>query len=694
MKHTFALMWSRAIEASLVAVIVPMTAAAAVGPAVQDVPPATLQVRPGSQQLFDEIQANMERIRTRTERLAQRAARGDDLKGKSDSLRKEIVDLYRAVHATELLCDDLMLRGERAGELLRDRATKLTEPLDAAVNAVRPSLGTPTGLANAATRRAKEQLGSLKQLDELVKQRKWTAAHQKLEDLFEAADEVGHFPESAEADPLWRPLNEHVPQVRTGYMAERRQTFLDALRDEYRQARPDVEALRKRLAAATESARESRDLNWDERATTGPELLATIAEQWAETDRAVLQALAVVYAIGPSANSHLHSLQSDYEAARTQAIALARELILSDARSQDSAGAEARYMAYIAVIPRFMNALHASIEQSLVPSTALNQLASRSPEFEKRVRAYRAATAGAFRWRERMARRYRDKFSEAVPAETLDKLVASPPMRSDDASGAPLLPGEAPRAGQRRVNQMTWSIDQSPESVAERWSKEWSGTTARFAATTVRWPNSGNPTLVTAWNGRVVGEVDYSRPTLLEPIERLAKDLLLSPSRPAISLEAAVAMHSAVHGPYLELGGTVEHATLDNLSDRLFAIHDSADVLGSLSAATLSDYPAIPALVRIQFKPNWLVHGLFAQNESAPASTATSPAVAPREPTQAQNPPPQNTPQQDVPPKSPQNQPTPAAPTGAGAPTKAAPGAAPAPKQESPPKTAPGGVRF
>src|SRR5262245_28765735 len=94
---------------------------------------AGLRVRPASKELLDQAQLSIDKIQSRAERLSNRAAKGDDLKGKSESLRKEIVELYRMVHALTVTADELLLLGERDGELLRQRANQLIAPLDATV---------------------------------------------------------------------------------------------------------------------------------------------------------------------------------------------------------------------------------------------------------------------------------------------------------------------------------------------------------------------------------------------------------------------------------------------------------------------------------------------------------------------------------------------------------------------------------
>jgi hypothetical protein len=588
-------------------------AAACAPPQVVTIGEVELNVRPASRDLFDEVQSSIEKIQLRTERLSSRASKGEDLKGKSESIRKEIVELYRMVRAAANASDELLLRGELDGELLRGRVTELIEPLDSAVTSLRPHLGSTPGLINAATRRAKDQLGAIKQLDELIRQQRWTTAQQKLDDLLDAADEVGRFPERAEVEGLLRPLMERMPEVRAGYLREKKTTVIPDLRKEFSATRPSLEELRAALAAVSTSVKESAEIVWQNRSVDGPSLVGSLADLWPATDKSVLRSLAALYAIGPPAESDLNSLRSDYEAARIEAATLVRDLILADARRCTGDAAEQRYAAYLAAIPRFATSLHIAVEDALSASAALNQLAAKSPELEQTIRAYRVATAESVRWRRRVANRNRQKFHELAASEQLPALIDNPPARPGGPTGAPVLPGQSVPAEQRRFAQAHWTIDQSPDWVASQWSSQWNGTNARLVPQTVRWDGNGDPTLVSQWHQRTVAEASCPRQSLVASIDRLARDLLLTSNQPPISLESALALHTAAHGPYVELGGRMKNAVLDNLPDRLFDKHLPSETMDALAPGTLVAYPLMPGLVRLQFDAHWLVHDLFAE---------------------------------------------------------------------------------
>jgi hypothetical protein len=649
---------------------------------------AGLHVRPASKELLDQAQLSIDKIQSRAERLSNRAAKGDDLKGKSESVRKEIVELYRMVHALTVTGDELLLLGERDGELLRQRANQLIAPLDATVTSLRPFLGSPPGLINAAARRAKDQLGAIKQLDELIKRQKWTEAHQKLEDLLEAADEVGRFPERSEAEPLFRPLFDRLPEVRAGYLKEKKPTVVPALRNEFAASRPDLEQLRQQLVAVGNAAREMRELRWNDQPIDGPALVTRLADLWAPTDESVLKACAILHAIGPTAEPELRLLQSDYEAVRVEAATLVRELILADTRSCDGPAASERYLAYLSAIPRFMTALSIAPERILSATAALNQLAAKSPEMETNVRAYRAATSEALRWRRRVAARYRQKFHEQVPAEPLAALIDHPPGRPGEKTGAPVLPGQQSPAEQRRFTQMAWTIEQSPQWVAAQWSEQWKDTSARVTPLFIRWESNGELTFISNWHARAVAEVECSRQTLVDCIDRLTKDLLLAPNRPPITLEAALAVQTAAHGPYVELGGRLSGAVVDNIPDRLFDSHQSSDVTGAMTSGSLVAYPLMPGLVRLQFEPDWFSHDLFAEYTGAPL--AKSESQAPSAPPESPHQPPVASTSPDPSPAASPNAPTATPPANVGPPANGAAGSTPSDSSKAPAKKQPG----
>jgi hypothetical protein len=627
----------------------------------------TVRVRPANQPFVDEANELIAKVQTRTERLAARAGKTDELRGKSDSLKKEIVDLFRAIHQISQLGDELLLRGERDGETVRSRAQELLPPLGAAVTELRPSLGSPQGLGNAMIRRAKEQLAELKQLDELIKRRKWTDARDKLESLREQADDVGRFPDQGEAEQLFKPLMDRVGQVRAGYLAEKKPSLTQPLRDEFATLRPDLNALRLRLAAVSSSIKEKQPTRWNDRPIGGPELLNQLVETWPTTDQAVSQAAAVLHVIGPPAEAELISLRADYEAARVQAVALVRELILAEPSSLTAADAEARYTGYLEVIPRFTNALRAAPEEILATAGALNQLAARSPELAARISRYRAATDDELRWRRRFAQRVHKNLREKkAPAGPVAQLLVKPPP----------LPGQEGPGGLKRTNQTFWSIEQPPEFVASVWSEHWKGVTASIQKPTVRWPTGSDPQFVSAWHGRAVVEATFPRAKLNELNQTLARDLLTDKNHPPLTIETALALHTATFGPFLELAGGITGAAADHLPDRLFDLHEPLDLPGSFSTSSIVAYPAIPALVRLQVQPTWIVHDLFVWSDDPPPSSTPTPT--PKAPDVAAQ-----TPKEPVP--AAESKPAADAPTAVQPATSAAPPAGVAKGAESPP---------
>ena len=103
----------------------------------------------------------------------------------------------------------------------------------------------------------------------------------------------------------------------------------------------------------------------------------------------------------------------------------------------------------------------------------------------------------------------------------------------------------------------------------------------------------------------------------------LTTDLLANQTRPR-TLESMLAVHTAAHGPYIEVGGVVTGVAVDSLPDRLWDLHHPLYVLGSLSPSSLCAHPAQPALVRLQVAPVWLAHDLFVWAAPPPAPPGSS----------------------------------------------------------------------
>ncbi len=653
-----------------------------------------LQVRVGNQKLLEQIHQLVEQVRQGTERLTALGVKSDEVRGKSDSLRKEIVDLFRTIHQIRQLGDELLLRGELDGELVRNRAAELKTPLVAAVTGVRANLGNPMGLVNATVRRAKDQLIAVKQVDDLIKQKNWSSANTKLETLIEAADDVGRFPDTKDAELLFKPLEDRLARVRPAYLSEKRPSVATSLREEFAKQRPDLNGMHEKLGSVSAALQENREVRWNNQPIPGPELLNQIATAWQALDRATAQAAAVLHAIGADAESELKSLEADYEAARVQAVTMVRELILAEPQSLAPALIESRTIGYLDAVPRFMTALHATPKDIQGTHLAISQLAGRSPELKLKINRYREATDEPLRWRRRLASRRhknltaRDPKNRALP---ITKLLDEPPP----------LPGQSGPAGLKRATPIGWAFDQLPESVAGVWSEQWKDVPVTVQKPAVRWPAGSNARFISAWHRRVVVEAELSREITAELTSNLNKDLLTGPNRPPLTLETALALHTGGHGPYIEMYGTIDRAIVENLPDRLWDVNEPLDLQGALAAGSLAANPNLPGLVRLQLKPAWIVHELFAWSPALPLppvsptpSPAKSAPIATKK-TPAQSPPekaPAAGSKTDEPPLTPSA--TPPSSAVAGDPAKPATPA----KKADPPKSAPpvpkGGVSF
>jgi hypothetical protein len=590
-----------------------------------DQPPAAgaSQIRTANQKRYAQVKSLIEKVRQTTERVAVRANKPDELRGKTEPLRKEVSDAYRTLHQIAPIGDDLLLLGEREGEQIKKEAEALKAPLDAAVATLRPHLGSEVGLANAVSRRAKEQLGNLKQADDLIKQQKWATAHDKLRDLLNSADEVGRFVDPKEAEPLYNPIIERTVQVWPHILEEQKGRLLPALREEYAAVRPDLAALKNKLADVSRGMKEKKEIRWNDRLLPGPACLLEVAEAWRQTDRSVVQAAAVLHAIGGPAGTDQKVLQAEYEAARIQAVLLVRELVMGETATLTAGEVEGRYFGYLDAIAQFMSAVHESPDRFLPVATHLAELAARSKTLPNGIARYRAATDESLRWRRRLTQRQlRRAHQDKPPAELLAKLLTTPPAR----------PGQQGPGGLKRVNQMSWSAQQAPEILATAWTQDWRDIAVFAQGPRAQWKTGSDPVFVSPWQGTARAEVAFPRTTLVDLGDSLAKDLLSTPARPPLTLDAALALHSATHGPYVEFGGAITTVSVANLTDRLWDQPDPSDVLGSLAAGTLISYPSYPAVVQLQVKPSWVAHDLFVWT-SAPPPPPVSPPPPPAKPT-------------------------------------------------------------
>jgi hypothetical protein len=685
-------------------------------PAAPQTGQGTIRVRPANQPIYDQAKSLAEKVAAATERLSARAAKPDELRGKTDQLRREVVDLYRALHEIRELGDELVLRGEQDGLAVRQLANALKPPLDAAVGDVRAHLGSTQGLFNAMVRRAKEQTVALKQLDDRIRQipnppepNKWTEAKKRLDNLRDAAEEVGRFVEPKESEQIFRPIEERAARIRPEFLAEKKTALEPSLAQEFAAVRPNLEELLDSLASASREARDKKSIRWNGQPATGPKCIEALIDEWTRIDRAVSLAAAVLHARGSPAEPDLKSLAVDYDAARTRTLVLLRDMIMAEADSLPAATLDKHYAEYLSAIPKLLTALHGSLEEFQPAATALNLLADKSPALDARVRAYRAATDEAIKWRRRVVQQY----LKSVRAPTESKPAAEPTSAAEARRPAeplaklldrpPALPGQEGPAGLKRVNQSYWTIDQPPEFVASVWSDHWKDSAVTVPTLRVHWPTGADPQWVSPWHRRICADATFPRQQLVALADALARDLLVDDKHPPLTLEAALAIESALRGPYIELGGTITAARVESLSDRLADLADPLDLAGAMRPESLVTFPPIAASVRLRVKPAWFAHDLFFWSAAPPVSPDKPPASQP-----IASQPPGSAPKKaaDAPPDPPSDGDA-ASPSDAGAPkvsaqqpataTGSQAGGAPPKKLEpaqSPPSVPKGGVKF
>lgn len=586
-----------------------------------------LRVRTANEPLLAEARAAIEKARVAAERFAARTNKIEDMRAKSDAWRKEVVDAYQSLEKSQMLGTELLLRGELDGRVIQNQAFVMTAALDATVAVIRPALGTPKGLVNAVSRRAQEQIPHLKQLDDLVKQRKWTTAHTKAMELLDAADEVGRLVDPKESEPVFKPIWDRLAQIEPEYWIELKPTLVPSLREEFKSIRPDLATLQQKVSSLVKSLGEKKEIRWDGLSIDGAALLVKISELWPSVDDSVSQALAVVHAIGPAAETDFKGLQADYAAAHLQALGLARELILAETATLAPADVEREYLAYLSAIPPLTSALHASPSDLMPLATPLELLAAKSPALVAKIRRYRDATDDTLRWRRRLVQRQLKKLHEQGVLDIV-KLLDNPPA----------LPGQEGPGGHKRLTQTVWTDAASCEVVGGAWTAQWRYGGATVPAARIQWRAGGDPMFIAVQTHRVRCEIPFSRKETVALVESLAKDLLVGPDRPALTLEVAMALYTATFGPYLEVAGNINAAKAENLPDRLYDLHDPLDLPALLVNKPLVPYPNFPAMIRVEFVPVWLAHDLFVWTPAPPPSSTPSPPPAQRDPVAAKSP--------------------------------------------------------
>jgi hypothetical protein len=582
-----------------------------------------IAVRPANQELLDKAARQMEALLKQHDRL-KAASERPAAKGASEALKNDVIEAFEAINRLYPLCDELVLRGEMDGIGIRNYTNSIRSQVEQLLTKLRGQMvGSQEGLQKRRDKLIKIQTAAVGKAEKLLTDQSFDKAYEQVTRLFREADEVGLFLDAEQRNPLYGQLFTLLNKVYPPYVGQLKRTLIGGLREEYSglssEARPDFAGFRKEFGRVISERRADGKFTWKGSERSGPEFLKQIADEWKALSRKTTKSLAVLHSIGAAAKDDFAALAGEYSQARAEILAEAPQIIAREPANLSEPEVEARYVGYIQNIPPLMSALRARPGDFQDAYRPLDKLAARSPALSARVTRYRMATGDYLRWQRRLTQKYLAAVRGAFPAPSLTQVLANP-----------IAPGSK---DVRFTTQSTYSLIVGAPEIAGIWNEQWAKAKIGFTVhnCVTEWLPNGEPLLISPWQQRIVVEAPAPRPLLQGFFDGLAHELLQSPQ----TLEAMFAVHTAAHGPYVEIGGIVSAVAGESLTDRLWDLSHPLDVDGAIDPRSATEYPESPALIRLVVQPVWIAHDYFiwsvplpspAEPSGTPAADAPTPS--------------------------------------------------------------------
>ncbi len=570
-------------------------------------PDGLLRVRPENAEMFAAAQAAWQRAAMPIKNIATKRAQGQV----GNISPKEVGEAQIATVQFRRLAERLALSGEPVGIELGHRASDFTGELTATVKAFKEIPGNREKVA-AAYRdgfvpAAQKASGKLNPIGKLAQQGKWELAEKEFFELYEPLEAMAIWYDANELTQPLMPFGAAYKAIYDQMLTQRRAAAEKQLVDARKAALPDLAALIRQAQDAATTISASGRASLDGQALTGPAALTLLGKKWQAAHLAALRARALAWALQHVTARGVPDLatseDSFNQAAQGMPAALAG-LIDADAQRTPPAEVAALYAAYVEALVTLADlSAHGALATAAEP--ALARLADRSPEFAAQLASYRRATSDLLRWRRRVAQQGADRAAKpnALPLEV--RFL------------------EAARASNEFPGIVSFGLGTTRNAhIQVSMPRAMPGLTT-MVGTEVVIADGLAPALASAKSqGRYQ---DRIYPVFAPPVAALAPyvpllefDLLVSPAAPAMTLEAALAIHRMKRGDVVAAGGKVTRLKLMG-----FIPYFSAPVtegappnLGPLRLGALPNEPVPPdpaeqLLAECEIKPAWVQHELM-----------------------------------------------------------------------------------
>ena len=497
--------------------------------------------------------------------------------------------------------------GEPAGAEFVLRAQAQAQVLNKVVQAMQNVPNAQQGLSAIrikATQVAQMRAKQIPKLQKLLEQKNWNEADKELYEIFDEVEPYMAFLNVDDRASVLSAFRDVAGAIEMGANAQRIEIAKNLLEKRRAELRPDLPKLLADAQAATASLGKSGKHNIGGKDLTGPELIAHFDQAWRQAHVAHCKALGVEWAreaaMQQAATPERKELLDAYAKFTAEIGPALAALIKADTTRVNATGVAALYTAYLPAVADLLDhATGAPIEAPL--TSALDELAKKSPALLGEVTAYRTITDESLRWRARVAQEQAK--AKAAEHETVTQRAVVAFKRSEATSG--LWAPESSSTAKARLSDAAALIliNGAPKAIGQK------ATTAAITAL----PGTSQAGIA-RYHERVYTRVPLAMEKLTAAATALQAALFVTDKAPPLSLAATQAIRSAQRGDLVQAGGTISGIYLEGHITRFATLPEAAALLLPLGTSpdSYGEFdPLEQVVLRFDLTPTWLQHKYF-----------------------------------------------------------------------------------
>ena len=462
-------------------------------------------------------------------------------------------------------------------------------------------------------------------IEKLCNEQKWPAAEVALFKVYDILEPGIVFLTPQEQAAIYNPFAQVDLAIRAAMQKLRSEAAAQELTQLITELMPKYSVLQQEMQTAIDSIAATGSASWRGEAANGPQLVEKIAQMWRETQVSAHQcrgrrwALAfrsnyggTRTAIDPANPQAADEITGPFAAFSDDVMKSLVRLIDVDCSRATVDVARNLYVEYLRALAPVVRQTNRR-EWAAQLETALAKFPVKSPDLEREIKSYTAATSDLLRWRARVATAQTAVMgAEYVPIEnrfhdgTLSGkvndfdyigLIYAPPSPEMQPQLLTDAPDVMRIAVQRLMGQKTSVRD------VVRISADSKAAIARYSRRTY---------------ANLPAPLDFAG-----EVESLKTDLMVSEQSPPLTLAAMQAVVTAERGDLVAAGGEITGMHLEGVITRFATLPASAVVLtelGRLPPETFDGGNLQNMLMRFEMTPRWACHDYFFVQLAPPAN--------------------------------------------------------------------------